>query len=110
MNNTLPTFKRGESFALGFEYKDAAGEPIDLTSIIIKSQIRSQNGALVKDLLVTKLDQTQYKGQATLYVSTPAETKTWPLGLLNCDAKLSVGGQHILSETFRIPCHEGVTE
>lgn len=107
---TLNQFKRGESFAIGFEYKDANDEPIDLTNITIDSQIRNQNGNLVQDLLVTKLDQTQFRGQASIYVETPQQTKLWPLGLLLCDIKLSVGNQVILSETFQIPCHEGVTE
>lgn len=110
MNETLPIFKRGESFALSFEYKDAAGELIDLTGITIKSQIRNQNGVLVKELLVTKLDQTTHKGQASLYVATPQETALWPTGLLVCDIKLSVGDQAVLTETFRIPVAAGVTE
>lgn len=108
--NVLPTFKRGESFALGFEYKSPDGEPVNLTTITIKSQIRSQSNALVKELLVTKLDQTQHCGQASLYVQTAEETKIWPTGLLVCDVKLSIGNQSILTETFRIPVAAGVTE
>lgn len=110
IQSALPVFKRGESFAMGFDYKDANGEPIDLMNITINSQIRNQNGQLVQELLVSKLDQTQFRGQASIYVETPQQTKLWPLGLLLCDIKLSVGNQVILSETFQIPCHEGVTE
>ena len=108
--NVLPTFKRGESFALGFEYLDKSNQPVDLTNITIKSQIRSQSGALVKELLVTKLDQTQFKGQASLYVQTAEESKVWPTGLLICDVKLSIGNQAILTDTFRIPVAAGATE
>lgn len=107
---SLPTFKRGESFALGLEYSGADGSPVDLSDIAIKSQIRTQSGVLVSELLVAKLDQAQHSGQASLYVQTPEETKVWPLGLLVCDVKLSIGNQSILTETFRIPVYAGVTE
>lgn len=117
---TLPPFKRGDTFQIGCLAKDAAGEPEDLSTIAIRSQIRlagtrlSPEPIFVAELQVSKANQSTGRGQFSL-TALPAITKLWSAGTEEeptmhvMDIQKEVGGVVISSETFAVPVIKDVT-
>jgi hypothetical protein len=97
-------FKRGSSFSARAAYTPVAGQPADLSGIIITSQVRTQPGALVDTLAVT-VDADALGFQ----VSAPAGTASWPIGVLVWDLKLSAPGAIAYTETVKIVVQQEVT-
>jgi hypothetical protein len=117
---SLVPFKRGDTLQLGCISKDVAGEPEDLTNIIIRSQVRRAGTRLapepvfVAELQVAKSNQSTHKGEFSL-TALPAVTKLWEAGtedkpvLHVVDIEKEVGGVVVSSETFAIPVIKDVT-
>ena len=117
---TLPPFKRGDTFSLGCVSKDSDGEPEDLTNVTIRAQVRLQGSRLspepvfVAELTVDKANQTTNKGEFAL-TALPAVTKLWQGGSEDkpvihiADIQKDVAGVVISSETFAVPVIKDVT-
>jgi hypothetical protein len=117
---TLPPFKRGDTFSLGCLAKDAGGVPEDLSNITLRAQIRRQGTRLapepvfVAELTVDKANQSTHKGEFSL-TALPAVTKLWQSGLEATpvmhvvDIQKDVAGVVISSETFAVPVIKDVT-
>ena len=60
------TIKKSDTFLVTCNYTDSSGVGVDLTSIDIKSQIRSMSDDLLCELVVAKANQTTNTGQYTL--------------------------------------------
>ena len=103
---SLPPLKRGDTFYIGCVSKDSTGEPNDLTNIQIRSQVRSAaTKKLIADLLIVKLDQTEYPGQ----FSITSPTDTWPIGTCLLDFELKRESTVISSDTVELPIIRDIT-
>ena len=91
--------KRGDSFIANVTYRNADTQvAIDITSIDIKSQIRSATGILITELIVAKTEPLL--GKFTL---TDNDTQDWPFGQdLIWDIQYSVAGNKISTKTMQI--------
>jgi hypothetical protein len=91
--------KRGDTFNILCEYKDANNQPIDLTNITVTSQVRDTNDNLIDTLVYTVVDAIS--GQYTL---SAASTPNWVVGKLLCDIQYINGGTTTSTDTFIIDC------
>lgn len=91
--------KRGDSFIANVTYRNADTQvAIDITSIDIKSQIRSATGILITELIVAKTEPLL--GKFTL---TDDDTQDWPFGQdLIWDIQYSIDGNKISTKTMQI--------
>lgn len=96
--------KQGESLRLLVTIMDDSSVPVDLSSLVISSQVRSANGDLVAAL---SWGATAQGGVATAEVM---DTSQWPIGLLRADLKVVESGFIIKSETFAIRVNRAVTQ
>lgn len=102
---TINNFKRGDTFTLTCTYK-VNGSAVSVDNIDIESQIRTNSGVLITDLIVTK---TINLGEFIL-TSAVADTSTWQVAVVSCDIQLSEGGSIRSSETFSIVVSDDVTK
>ena len=98
---TLPPVKRGDSFQLVGVYY-VGGQPVDLTDIDIRAQVRSSTGELVQELEVLKGSEV---GSFVL----DAGIIDWPVDVLQCDIQFDDAGTVHSTETFLIPVKRDVT-
>lgn len=117
---TLPPFKRGDTFQLGCLAKDADGEPEDLANVTVRAQVRlpgtkfSPEPTFVAELQVSKANQSTHRGEFSL-TALPAVTKGWTAGpdsnpvLHIVDIEKSLSGVVVSSETFAVPVILDVT-
>lgn len=103
---SLPSFKRGDTFALVCTYK-VNEVPTPITSISIRSQLRMRNRTLVADLTAIPADQNLNPGRFTLTPDT--DTENWPLDNLLCDIELTQAGTIRSSQTFVLPVVRDIT-
>lgn len=103
---TLASFKRGDVFQIGGTAKDPAAAKIDITLVTVRSQVRTLDGTLVAELLVSKSDQTTNKGEFSL---SCLDTTAWPPGYVFIDIEQRVGSGITSSETLRLPVLEDIT-
>lgn len=89
MNDNIVTIKRGDAILFTATYRNAEGQPVDLTPYVITSQARDGNDALVVQFTVTKADQTTSPGVYSL--SAPLDTLL-PVGTLLWDIQYSNAG------------------
>jgi hypothetical protein len=102
--STPKTAKRGDTFALTCERKNAAGAAFNITSTTISAKMRRRS--FVADLTVTKTDATN--GVFALSATATA-TAAWPPGLYKCDVQFTDGADVRSSMTFDILVEEDVT-
>ena len=110
MNIQIICFKRGNTFEAQVAYTDENGVPVNLDTegITVTSQVRTEAGTLVADLVVTPSDQGVSPGEYTLY-KADTDTAAWPLEQLRWDIKYSAAGVVISTETIRINVQEEAT-
>jgi len=78
----LPGFRRGNSFRRTFRFRDAAGDPVDLTGSVLVFVAEAGSARIRKstdDGSLAMLDPAA--GEITLNL-TPAETRQFPVGRL----------------------------
>lgn len=103
---SLPPLKRGDTFYIGCVARDTDGTTHDLTNIQVRSQVRSAaTKKLIADLLIVKLDQTEYPGQ----FSITSPTDTWPIGTCLLDFELKRESTVISSDTVELPIIRDIT-
>ena len=103
--STISPVKRGDSFLLACTYKQN-GVATDITSYVIRSQVRDSADNLVQEMNVSKADQTANPG---VFVLSGGSTANWPIDLLRCDIQFSEGSTVRSTQTFYIPIEEDVT-
>lgn len=101
--------KKGDTFTLICVWKDALGNPVDLTSYTIASQVRSIN--FVDTLSVTILEAANGKFSVE---RAATNTATWPISSntsrVFCDIQFTTGATVISSQTFEIVVLEDITQ
>lgn len=102
----IKNFKRGDTMLLTVTYK-VDGTPTSIASIDIASQIRTQSGALIDSMVVTKSESST--GVFTL-APTNSDTSNWPIGNLLCDIEFTQSGNIRSTETFGIVVVEEITK
>ena len=107
LNISRVKHKRGDTFIANVTYRDAVTQAgIDISTIGIKSQIRTSAGELVSDLVLTKTDSAA--GKFTL---ADLDTQDWPFNQnLIWDIQYTANGDKISSETIEIYVLFDVTE
>lgn len=101
----LEPIKTGDALSLPCTYK-LDGVAYSVETYTIRSQIRDSSGALVAELVVTKLDQALNVGG---FVLSAASTSNWKTDLMRCDIQITEAGSPRSSETFLIPIIGDVT-
>lgn len=107
MNKSVVKHKRGDTFIANVTYRNAVTQVgIDISTIDIKSQVRTSTGELVSDLILTKTDSPS--GKFTL---ADLDTQDWPFNQnLIWDIQYTANGDKISSETIEIYVLFDVTE
>lgn len=103
--------KQGNSFVLGCMATDEAGLPLDLTSMVVRSQVR-KGPQLVADLLYVPVEAQL--GRYELRAPGDSTTNAWPVGSLEMDiqyASVRPDGVRLVksTETVRLLFERGVT-
>lgn len=109
VQKTYP-FKRGDTFSATCTYK-VAGVPQPLSTQQIASQLRTEDGKLVSNLLVTKdPNQVTNVGKFTLTLANPADTALFPAPAnLYCDIQVTDNNVIVSTSTFIIPVVVDIT-
>jgi hypothetical protein len=100
--------KRGDTFALGCTYKDAAGLPTTLEDHVIESQLRDREDSLVQSLTCELSDQEANPGFFSIS-ATAAQTALWPAGRYLMDIQITLGVTRVSSETVSIRIEPDIT-
>lgn len=104
---SMPTMriKRGDSFQLTIQGKDANDDAQDMTGWSIASQVRQEDGTLVENLTHAWVEQSEGK-----YTLTGADTSTWPLEVLRCDIQYTTNAGIVMStDTILVNMLEDIT-
>jgi hypothetical protein len=96
--------KRGDSFEAYCVRKDEAGDPLDITATVIRSQIRGKG--FVAELVVTKTDAG---AGAFALTAAAASTAGWRPGVADWDIEYTDDGQVISTRTVQLRIVEDVT-
>ena len=100
--------KQGATLEITAVKKDANNNPVDLSSVVIKSSIRSDNGSVYYgDFVVTKSPVDN--GEFTLSASS-AITSKWPITTLVADIKYTTAGEVEYTTNFFIQVEKAVTQ
>lgn len=99
------THKRGDTFVLSCTLENE-GNPVDITSFTITSQIRDTLDAVLQSLTVTVTDAA---AGAFDLSATAAQTETWGVQSYLCDIEFVDGGEVNSSETFTINVLKDIT-
>ena len=103
------SLKVGDTFGLSCTYKQD-GQATPVTALTLRSQVRTEEGKLVANLVVTKADQALAPGQFSLALASGASTQAWPAPEdLYIDIEVTDGGVVRSTETFVIPTETDVT-
>lgn len=104
---TTIALKRGDTLSVAAALAQDSGAPVDLTGYVVRSQVRTPQGALVAELSVVVTDAPL--GAYTLAATAP-ETQLWPVGRHACDVQYtSAGGVVSSTATFPVVVSEDVT-
>ena len=105
--------KQGDTFSLSCTWTDVNGDPIDLSTYAIKSQVRSFSDTPFEDdlsvaILVAANGTFSVTGSAT-------QTSLWPVTTgqykrLYCDIQFTQGGVIISTDTFEIIVLREITQ
>jgi hypothetical protein len=101
---TQLAIKQGSVFWIQMMFQNDDGTPADLTTVTLKSQLRTVTGDLVTTLPIVR---TAALGVATIEVD---DTTQWPIGTLLGDVKATIGSRPILSDTFGVMVGRGITQ
>lgn len=109
LQKTQP-FKRGDTFSATCTYQ-VSGVPTALSTQTIASQLRTEAGKLVSNLLVTKEpDQSANPGKFTLTLATPTDSRNFPAPEnIYCDIQVTDNGTTVSTSTFIIPVVVDIT-
>ena len=100
MNMDTLKLKRGDTFGVqGFLADDDGVTGVDLGPYNIRSHIRSASGILLEELVVTKLDQSEFPGRFSL---SCGDTSEWPLSVFYCDIEYDLGGNIMSTDSVAI--------
>ena len=94
--------KRGASLNLLLQFT-SNGAAVDVTNMVLSSDVRDPQGDLVATLSLVKLPTL---GFVTV---TVLDTSLWPTGRLRCDLTAAYQGQTQYSQTFAIQVARSVT-
>lgn len=97
------TIKRGDTFAFYADLKDETGAALVTSVSNLKCQIRDPYGTLFDTMAITT---TETSGR---YLFTAGPTTAWPIGTLQFDIKINVGGKISTSPTQDIQVAKEVT-
>jgi hypothetical protein len=103
-------FKRGDTFSATCIYKvDDVPQPISTQQIA--SQLRTEAGKLISNLLVTiDPDQEENIGKFTLTLEDPSESANFPAPTnMYCDIQVTDNGMIVSTSTFIIPTLVDIT-
>lgn len=100
----MTNIKEYDSITIACQYKDDDGLPLSLAGVEIKSEMRTQNSALIDELEVTVSDVDQ-----GLFHLRPTKTRL-PTGYHNIDILFTKNGNRISSDTFHITVSRAVTQ
>ena len=95
--------KQGSTFLFQLQLDNADGTPIDLSSMVIKSQIKNDTGSFERDFVISTVDNfnVDIKMQDTL---------DWPLGKLSFDVKcVQQNGVILFTETITVEVSRTIT-
>lgn len=107
MSSQIIEHKAGDYFEAQASYSDRSGKPQSLDGIEIRSQIRTQGGRLVSELVIAKADQEKLPGQ---YLLTAADTNGWPApGMLHWDIQYTIDDRPVSTQTILIQVIPGIT-
>ena len=99
---------RGATFKKICTYKDRAGIVQNLTNVGIRAQIRTVDGTLIADVLVTKLPQVFPSiGQ---YFMVVQDTRAWPIGNAQADIEYTQSSDISITERIYMNIAEQVTQ
>lgn len=103
-------FKRGDTFAASCIYK-VEGVPEPISTQEFASQLRTESGKLIANLLVTiDPDQTENVGKFTLTLEDPSESANFPAPTnMYCDIQVTDNGMIVSTSTFIIPTQVDIT-
>jgi hypothetical protein len=102
----LITHRRGSTYEVQCQYTDAAGVPIDITNVQVKSQIRTSTGTLVADCVVTFTDIPAGK-----FMLRVLNTDAWPIANLVQDIQYTLtDGRTINTSPITINVVASVTQ
>ena len=95
--------KQFDSIAISCCYTGLDGAVMDLSGVSIASQIRTNSGALVCDMVVSITDAA-----GGLFTMRPSVDRL-PVGRHNVDVLFSINDQRVASETFTLTIDPAVT-
>lgn len=103
-------FKRGDTFGITCTYQ-IDGVPTALVSQTLASQLRTESGKLINNLVCTKdADQGSNPGVFYLSLATPADSELFPApASVYCDIQITTGTTINSSSTFIIPVVVDIT-
>lgn len=111
MSNTI-SFKRGDTWRLTFKYQDDSGNPIDLTGVDVRLNVRTKRGVLLLELdnnLIGGLTVNGLAGEIALE-ATPAQTELMTVGSHFSDLEVTyTDGSVQSSQTFSVDIIEDIT-
>ncbi|HJV73180.1 MAG TPA: hypothetical protein VJ654_03075 [Noviherbaspirillum sp.] len=101
-------FKLGDTFEYSGQFKDATGNPVDMTGWTTRSQIRDKaTKSLIVELTTSWLDITL----GIFHLVTDADTTAWPVASLLMDIQLTDSLSRVVStDTLTINVIEDVTK
>jgi hypothetical protein len=100
------THRRGSTYEVQCQYTDAAGAPLDMTGVQVRSQIRTNSGALVAECEAVVTDATLGK-----FMLRVANTSKWPVASVLQDIQYTLtDGRKINTSPITIDVVASVTQ
>ena len=103
-------FKRGDTFGMTCTY-EVDGVATELTAQTIASQLRTESGKLINNLLcIIDADQANNPGKFYLSLLDPTDSELFPApASVYCDIQITTGETINSSSTFIIPVVVDIT-
>jgi hypothetical protein len=96
--------KRGDTFGQQCTLRGDDGDPVDLTGIAVRSQVRGVRGQILSELAITPAGPGTFQVRAE-----SSQTSNWPLGLATWDVEFTQIGTVYSSATVLLDIVEDVT-
>ena len=82
---------------------DFEGQPVDLSNLAFRSQVRTDCDDLIADLSVQNIENTQ--------ISIIHNSSNWPIDqVLKWDIEVKQGDENLITETVWIDTYQGATQ
>lgn len=101
------SIKKNDTFLVACTYSDSQDVPQNLTSVDIKSQIRTISDTLVCELVVVKADQTTNVGQ---YMLRQPVGFSFEVGSYLWDIQYTTSGVVTSTETIELQVENDITK